>query len=76
MESIGTLQPSCNAPVLTLTVTLAMVLNIMNVMGVLIALPTIGAELSINVIDYQWLISAYSLAFGSCLLLFGRLADL
>lgn len=39
-------------------------------------MPTIGRELSIPDSRQQWIVSAYSLAFGCFLLLWGRIADL
>ncbi|KDE05939.1 hypothetical protein MVLG_03751 [Microbotryum lychnidis-dioicae p1A1 Lamole] len=56
--------------------TLAMVLNITQVQAVVLSLEAIGRDLTIEVVNYQWLTSAYSLAFGAVLLLFGRLADI
>ncbi|MGG2399181.1 MFS transporter [Pseudomonas sp. SH1-B] len=41
-----------------------------------VALPTIGAELAFSAQQLQWVISAYSVAFGGFLLLGGRCADL
>ncbi|MFF5500020.1 MFS transporter [Streptomyces aquilus] len=41
-----------------------------------IALPTAQADLRFSDADRQWVITAYTLAFGSLLLLGGRLADL
>ena len=41
-----------------------------------VALPSIGADLGIAVGDLQWVITAYTLAFGGLLLLGGRAADL
>ncbi|POY70297.1 hypothetical protein BMF94_6696 [Rhodotorula taiwanensis] len=61
---------------LVLAMTLAMMLNIMQVQSVQLALPTIGKDLDIKTTDLQWLISSYSVAFGGLLLLFGRLADI
>jgi EmrB/QacA subfamily drug resistance transporter len=46
-------------------------LTIMN-----IALPSAQRALSFSTVDRQWVVTAYSLAFGSLLLLGGRLADL
>ena len=46
-------------------------LTIMN-----IALPSAQRALHFTTVDRQWVITAYSLAFGSLLLLGGRLADL
>jgi len=40
-----------------------------------IALPSAQAELNITDADRQWVVTAYTLAFGSLLLLGGRLAD-
>ena len=41
-----------------------------------IALPTIQGSLHFTEVDRQWVVTAYALAFGSLLLLGGRLADL
>ena len=46
-------------------------LTIMN-----IALPSAQRALHFTTVDRQWVVTAYSLAFGSLLLLGGRLADL
>jgi EmrB/QacA subfamily drug resistance transporter len=40
-----------------------------------IALPSAVRELKIDVADQQWLVTAYTLAFGGLLLLGGRIAD-
>lgn len=40
-----------------------------------VALPAIQADLSLRSADLQWVVSAYTLAFGGFLLLGGRLAD-
>ncbi|GAA5856953.1 hypothetical protein JCM9279_005028 [Rhodotorula babjevae] len=61
---------------LTVSMTLCMMLNIMQVQSVQLALPTIGRDLDIRTTNLQWLISSYSVAFGGLLLLFGRLADI
>ncbi|GAA6001617.1 uncharacterized protein JCM10292_004960 [Rhodotorula paludigena] len=61
---------------LTCSMTLAMMLNIMQVQSVQLALPTLGNDLDIRTTNLQWLISSYSVAFGGLLLLFGRLADI
>ncbi|KAK4046955.1 hypothetical protein OIO90_006373 [Microbotryomycetes sp. JL221] len=72
---------------LTLTMTMAMMLNaprrdsdtqrqIIQVQGVTLALQRIGTDLDLLVVNYQWLTSAYALAFGCVLLLFGRIADI
>ena len=46
-------------------------LTVMNV-----ALPSAQRALGFSTVDRQWVVTAYSLAFGSLLLLGGRLADL
>ena len=43
---------------------------------VLVALPSIGADLGFSEHGLQWVLSAYALAFGGLLLLGGRAADL
>src|SRR5919201_4483137 len=43
---------------------------------VLVALPSIGADLGFSEGGLQWVLSAYALTFGGLLLLGGRLADL
>ena len=41
-----------------------------------VALPSIGRGLSFSRADLSWVVNAYTLTFGGCLLLGGRLADL
>ena len=41
-----------------------------------IALPTAQRDLGFSIVDRQWVVTAYALAFGSLLLLGGKLADL
>jgi EmrB/QacA subfamily drug resistance transporter len=41
-----------------------------------IALPSAQRDLGFNLVDRQWVITAYALAFGSLLLLGGKLSDL
>ncbi|GAB7356697.1 hypothetical protein MBLNU459_g7406t1 [Dothideomycetes sp. NU459] len=60
---------------LVVTLTGAGFMNTLTVQAVVIVLPTIAAELSIPIARQQWIVSAYSLAFGCFLLLWGRLAD-
>ena len=40
-----------------------------------VALPTITRELAVSDADRQWVITAYTIAFGGLLLLGGRVAD-
>jgi EmrB/QacA subfamily drug resistance transporter len=49
---------------------------ILDITVVNVALPSIQADLGIAVDDLQWVITAYTLAFGGLLLLGGRAADL
>ncbi|QIY74389.1 MFS transporter [Streptomyces sp. RLB1-33] len=59
-----------------------MVISLAQLMGVLdgtivnIALPSAQRDLSFSDADRQWVVTAYALAFGSLLLLGGRVADL
>ncbi|KAK7975723.1 hypothetical protein PG989_014186 [Apiospora arundinis] len=61
---------------LVATVTGAAFLNTLSIQAVVIILPTLGRELNIPDSRLQWVVSAYSLAFGCFLLLWGRIADL
>jgi EmrB/QacA subfamily drug resistance transporter len=49
---------------------------ILDITVVNVALPSIQADLGIAVKDLQWVVTAYTLAFGGLLLLGGRAADL
>ncbi|HEY2642445.1 MAG TPA: DHA2 family efflux MFS transporter permease subunit [Galbitalea sp.] len=58
------------------TVALAQLMVILDSTVVNIALPSAQADLGFSNADRQWVVTAYSLAFGSLLLLGGRLSDL
>jgi EmrB/QacA subfamily drug resistance transporter len=58
------------------TVALAQLMVVLDSTVVNIALPAAQADLGFSDGDRQWIITAYSLAFGSLLLLGGRLSDL
>jgi EmrB/QacA subfamily drug resistance transporter len=58
------------------TVALAQLMVILDSTVVNIALPSAQADLGFTNADRQWVVTAYSLAFGSLLLLGGRLSDL
>jgi EmrB/QacA subfamily drug resistance transporter len=58
------------------TVGLAQLMIVLDATVVNIALPAAQADLDFSAGDRQWIITAYSLAFGSLLLLGGRLSDL
>ncbi len=55
---------------------LAQLMDIVDNTIVNIALPSAQTELGFSVADRQWLITGYALAFGSLLLIGGRLSDL
>jgi EmrB/QacA subfamily drug resistance transporter len=55
---------------------IAQLLVVLDVTIVNIALPSAQADLGFSDDDRQWIITAYALAFGSLLLLGGRIADL
>jgi EmrB/QacA subfamily drug resistance transporter len=57
------------------TVGLAQLMVILDATIVNIALPTAQRDLVFSNADRQWVVTAYSLAFGSLLLLGGRIAD-
>ena len=58
------------------TVALAQLMVVLDATVVNIALPSAQADLGFDNGDRQWIVTAYSLAFGSLLLLGGRLSDL
>jgi EmrB/QacA subfamily drug resistance transporter len=58
------------------TVGLAQLMVVLDATVVNIALPATQADLGFSNGDRQWIVTAYSLAFGSLLLLGGRLSDL
>jgi EmrB/QacA subfamily drug resistance transporter len=55
---------------------LAQLMIVLDVTIVNIALPNAQRDLGFSNGDRQWIVTAYSLAFGSLLLLFGRISDL
>ena len=55
---------------------LAQLMVVLDVTVMNIALPTAQRALHFSTVDRQWVVTAYTLAFGSLLLLGGRLADL
>ena len=74
--SSNTLQAPPNRWLTLTTVALAQLMVILDSTVVNIALPSAQADLGFSNGDRQWVITAYSLAFGSLLLLGGRIADL
>ena len=55
---------------------LAQLMVVLDATIVNVAMPSIQSSLGFSNVDRQWLITAYSLAFGSLLFLGGRLSDL
>jgi EmrB/QacA subfamily drug resistance transporter len=74
--SLNTLQAPPNRWLTLTTVALAQLMVILDSTVVNIALPSAQADLGFTNGDRQWVVTAYSLAFGSLLLLGGRIADL
>src|SRR6476620_9562574 len=54
----------------------AQLIVVLNFQIASVALPLIGKGLSFSQSSLQWVVSANALAYGGCLLLAGRLADL
>lgn len=77
MTSSSTSVPPSRRRWLTLVIVgLAQLMVVLDATIVNIALPAAQADLEFSNGDRQWVITAYSLAFGSLLLLGGRLSDL
>jgi MFS family permease len=55
---------------------LAQLMVVLDTTVVNIALPSAQRDLGFSTADRQWVVTAYALAFGSLLLLGGRLADM
>ncbi len=55
---------------------LAQLMVVLDATIVNVAMPSIQSSLGFSIVDRQWLITAYSLAFGCLLFLGGRLSDL
>src|SRR5215468_7316255 len=58
------------------TVALAQLMVVLDATIVNIALPSAQRDLGFSTVERQWVVTAYALAFGSLLLLGGRLGDL
>jgi EmrB/QacA subfamily drug resistance transporter len=56
-------------------IAIAQLMIVLDASVVIVALPSAQRALHISVADRQWVMSAYTLAFGSLLLLGGRIAD-
>lgn len=75
-SSLDAPQPSSRRWLTLTTVALAQLMVVLDSTVVNIALPSAQEDLGFSAGDRQWIITAYSLAFGSLLLLGGRLSDL
>ncbi|MET0788505.1 MAG: MFS transporter [Cellulomonas sp.] len=71
-----TASPSRHRWFVLATVALAQLMVVLDATIVNIALPSAQADLGFSDNDRQWVVTAYALAFGSLLLLGGRLADM
>jgi EmrB/QacA subfamily drug resistance transporter len=77
VNSIGSAGPEDRRRWLILGVIgLAQLMVVLDVTVMNIALPSAQRALQFTTVDRQWVVTAYTLAFGSLLLLGGRLADL
>ncbi len=56
-------------------IAMAQLMIVLDASVVIVALPSAQRALHISVANRQWVVSAYTLAFGSLLLLGGRIAD-
>ena len=56
-------------------IALAQMMIVLDASVVIVALPSAQKALHISIANRQWVVSAYTLAFGSLLLLGGRIAD-
>jgi MFS family permease len=56
-------------------IAMAQLMIVLDASVVIVALPSAQRSLHISLADRQWVMSAYTLAFGSLLLLGGRIAD-
>ncbi|KAG0364149.1 major facilitator superfamily domain-containing protein [Gamsiella multidivaricata] len=84
MESSSTIAPKLpwyrrldqSKTLLLALVSMAQMLDIINVASVTITLPDIMSQVGYKVDQLQWVTSAYALAYGAFLLIGGRLGDL
>src|SRR4051795_9526882 len=53
----------------------AQFVDVLDGTAVLVALPVLGRDLGLHDAGLQWVVTAYVLVFGGCLLAAGRLAD-
>ena len=71
-----TVPPDRNRWLILAVLGMAQLMIVLDLTVVNIALPSAQRSLHFSTVDRQWVVTAYALAFGSLLLLGGRLADL
>ncbi|HVX43826.1 MAG TPA: MFS transporter, partial [Mycobacteriales bacterium] len=71
----ATSQPDSRRWLALIVIALAQLMVVVDATIVNIALPSAATELGISVADRQWVVTAYTIAFGGLLLLGGRIAD-
>jgi EmrB/QacA subfamily drug resistance transporter len=72
----GTAEPDGRRWLILGVIALAQLMVVLDATVVTIALPSAQRSLHFSTVDRQWIVTAYALAFGSLLLLGGKLADL
>jgi EmrB/QacA subfamily drug resistance transporter len=75
LDKVGTI-PDPRRWLILVAVGLAQLMVVLDATIVNIALPSAQQDLGFSTTDRQWVVTAYALAFGSLLLLGGRLGDL
>ncbi len=74
-ETAGTAEPDPKRWIALGIIAIAQLMVVLDASIVNIALPQAQKALSISDVDRQWVVTAYTLAFGGLLLLGGRIAD-
>ncbi|MGH3253427.1 MAG: MFS transporter [Trebonia sp.] len=69
-------QPDSRRWLILVVIAVAQLMVVLDATVMNIALPSAQHDLGFNNVDRQWIVTAYSLSFGSLLLFSGRLADL
>ena len=73
--SLSSLEPDPRRWWSLAVIAVAQLMIVLDASVVIVALPSAQRALNISTADRQWVLSAYTLAFGSLLLLGGRIAD-
>ena len=76
MQAMENMQYARRRWLILATVAIAQLMIVLDLTIVNVALPSAQRSLHFATVDRQWVVTAYALAFGSLLLLGGRLADL